>query len=230
MHPKEYIQALKHKTLITTINIAEEGIAFQDLVALGELIKHNTTITSINASDNYIGDEGAMVIALALQGNMTLIKLNCSNNYITDKGVSAIVAALSNNHVITEIHFNNTLTPLASALCMRNDYLRNKTIKMLLHIDDADTQMPILPFLYTALLSRYKPNIIEIITDHLFSLSSITKTNKIYDLPDDVMGLIGKFIPLYSFASTISNSPLIIEDITPFYYDDVSTIGSAIDL
>ncbi|KAF9205872.1 hypothetical protein BGZ49_003389 [Haplosporangium sp. Z 27] len=96
-------EALKTNTALTTLNLYENSIGNESVLALSEALTTNTTLTTLDLEDNWIGKEGALALSGALKINTSLTTLNLSDNSIGNEGALALSGALKANTTLTTL-------------------------------------------------------------------------------------------------------------------------------
>lgn len=70
-----------------TVNLAETGVGFSDIVGLAELLKTNHTLRLLSAAQCEVEDFGLLVLLRSLRENHSVTRLDVSHNAITPRGV-----------------------------------------------------------------------------------------------------------------------------------------------
>ena len=74
------------------LDLSGEGITYEQISELTEIIKNSTSLTALDLRENYIRDAGAKLIADAIKGSASLTKVDLSVNKIGAAGAGFIAA------------------------------------------------------------------------------------------------------------------------------------------
>ncbi len=93
---------------ITSIEIDNCNINYDDIQKIAEALKNNHSITYFKLDNNKIGNLGAMLIIKAISGNTTLKSISLENCDIGDDGLMAFAKIFtSGNTAITKFNLQN---------------------------------------------------------------------------------------------------------------------------
>lgn len=124
-------QALKGNKDVTNLDLSENEIGVQGIIALSGVIATSKTITCLALSSNCFGDDGIITkggIASMISKNTSLKELRLSDNCIDPLGAVALAEAFKHNKTITAISlgYNNLCNEGAKAIA--NMLLDNNTL------------------------------------------------------------------------------------------------------
>ena len=89
----------KNKT-INTINLSENRMGQEGIIALAGAIRNNNILRTIDLNNNHIGSEGAVALAGAIQNNNTMHAIDLTDNKIGPEGAVALAGAVQNNNTV----------------------------------------------------------------------------------------------------------------------------------
>jgi len=119
----------KNMTLISSLDMSNQGLEDSVSKPIELMLKTNTTITSLNLSNNPLGDACGRAIGRGLEQNTTLVSLGLSENQrMGDDGICSIAEGLKRNRSLKTLGFWVGSVRNAGAVAMADMLKVNTTL------------------------------------------------------------------------------------------------------
>ncbi|CAF0872415.1 unnamed protein product [Rotaria sordida] len=106
---KVMVPSLKINTIITKLDLRDNGLGSRGAVYISQLIKDNEYIVELNLSNNDIGLQGCKALSRVLRSNRTIRMLHLEGNRFNDDCTPYFAEVLSQNEYIIYINLNKNL-------------------------------------------------------------------------------------------------------------------------
>lgn len=109
---KEIATVVRDNRTLLALNIGDNGITSEGLLAISSALKNNNTLQELDLRSNLIGNHGAAALAQALATNTWIKKLDFQHNSVKCQGAIALAATFKVMNAPTRMelmHFRSTI-------------------------------------------------------------------------------------------------------------------------